>query len=178
MNIRIKVKQISKIKDFLTYEDYKTDALTAGELILEMVAFNVREYNDKRDKKSLFLLSDETAEAVTESEKISFVAANNNRDKKSLFLLSDETAEVVAESGKIYETAASGKISFGAVNNKRKVDLRVMQDEAIFQFKNARFKIINETKKHEYTYLDEPLSLSEGDGLVFIKLTLLSGRIF
>jgi len=138
MNIKIKVKQISKLKEFLTYQNYETNAITVEELITEMVAFNVAEYNAKRDKKVLFLVSDETAEAM----------------------------------------AQRGKISFGKVNNKRNVDVKIMIDEALFQFKNKRFKIINETTKHEYKDLTETLNLNEGDAIVFIKLTLLSGRIF
>ncbi|MCL2369613.1 MAG: hypothetical protein FWC80_00035 [Firmicutes bacterium] len=138
MNIRIKVKQVSKLKDFLTYEKYKTQATTVEELITEMVVFNVAEYNSKRDKKALFLISDETAESMAER----------------------------------------GKISFGRLSNKRKVDARVMIDEALFQFKNERFKIINETAKHEYKNLTEALNLNEGDAIVFVKLTLLSGRWF
>ncbi|MCL2796872.1 MAG: hypothetical protein FWD58_02295 [Firmicutes bacterium] len=138
MNIKIKVKRISKLKEFLSYDNYDTNSGTVGELIAEMVAFNVAEYNKKRDKTALFLVSDETAAAM----------------------------------------ADAGKISFGTVENKRKVDVKIMQDEAAFQFVNGRFKIINETKKHEYTNVDEPLNLSEGDALVFIKLTLLSGRWF
>ena len=138
MNIKVKVKRISKLKEFLSYDNYETNAATVGELIAEMVAFNVREFNAKRDKTALFLVSDETATAM----------------------------------------ADAGKISFGAVSNPRKVDVRIMQDEAAFQFTNGRFKIVNETKKHEYASLAEPLNLSENDALVFIKLTLLAGRRF
>lgn len=138
MNIKIKVKQLSKLKDVLTYINYCTQAITVKDLITEMVAFNVREYNAKRDKKTLFLLSDKTIEALV----------------------------------------ATGKIDFGQALNTRKVDVTIMQEEALFQFKNDRFIILNETTKHEYKTLDEPLLLSEGDALVFIKLTLLSGRGF
>jgi hypothetical protein len=139
MNIRIKVKSISKLKDFLTYERYATAALTVRELICEMAAFNVERFNKGRNADELFLLSEEAAE----------------------------------------DMAREGKVAFGGrKDNKRKVDVRIMQDEAVFQFKNGRFKIINETKKREYTSLDEELSLNEDDGLVFIKLAMLAGRRF
>lgn len=136
--IRVKVKQISKIKEYLSYEKYETRADTVGGLICEMISFNVSEYNAKRDKNALFLVSDETAAKLAEG----------------------------------------GKIVFGDKNNTRKVDTKIMQDEALFQFQNSRFKIINETKKYEYTAVDEQLNLSENDALVFLKLTLLSGRFF
>lgn len=112
--------------------------MTVEELIREMVAYNVSEYNKKRDKAALFLISDETAEILS----------------------------------------VSGKISFGGIDNKRKVDIRTMQDEAMFAFNNGRFKIINESKEHEYKDSAENLNLSENDALIFIKLTLLSGRMF
>ncbi|MDR1940308.1 MAG: hypothetical protein LBQ40_05925 [Clostridiales bacterium] len=138
MKIKIKVKSISKLKDLLTYEEYDTEAATVEDLIREAVFFNVSEYNKKRDRAALFLLSDEAAA----------------------------------------ELSAGGKVSFGDIKNKAKVDARIMQDEAVFGFKNGRFKIINQTKKREYKALSDDLGLSENDALIFIKLTLLSGRWF
>lgn len=166
MKIRIKVKSISKLKDLLTYEEYETAAETVGDLIREAILFNVSEYNKKRDRASLFLVPDKTAEALSKSGEISF---GDKKNKASLFLMSDEAAEALSK---------SGKISFGDIENKRKVDTRVMQDEAVFGFQNGRFKIINETKRREYRDLSENLDLSENDALIFIKLTLLSGRRF
>lgn len=139
MNIRIKVKSISKLKDFLAYRQYATTAATVEELICEMVAANVESFNKSRNNADLFLLTDET----------------------------------------IQDYALTGKVSLGGKkDNTRKTDVRIMQDEALFQFKNKRFKIINETQKKEYTSLDEDLRLAENDALVFIKLAMLAGRRF
>jgi hypothetical protein len=92
---------------------------------------------------------------------------NDKRNKKTekVLLFNNNTEDV-------------GKITFGGIKNKRKVDERVMQKEALFQFKQKQYKIINETQHKEYTGLDEPLFLNENDCIVFIKLTLLSGRRF
>ena len=137
MNIRIKVKSISKLKDIFEFNRYATTAETVGEFICEMVAFNVERFNKGRNAVELFLPSAETIESL----------------------------------------ASVGKVSFGGKkDNKRGVDVRVMQDEAVFQFKSRRFKIINETQKREYTALDEKLSFNENDSLVFIKLAMLAGR--
>jgi intein/homing endonuclease len=190
MKIRIKVKNIAKLKDVLTYEEYNTEAETVEGLIREAVAFNVEEYNEKRNREVLFLVSDEAAEVLSKNGKDWFGGV-----KDSAVLVSDETAEVLLKSGKdwfgggkdsaalVSDEAAevlskSGKVGFGGVENKRKVDVRIMQDEAVFAFENGRFKIINETKRREYRDLSESLDLDENDALVFIKLTLLSGRFF
>lgn len=72
-----------------------------------------------------------------------------------------------------------GKITFGDKKyNKRKVDVRIMQDEAIFQFRNSRYKIINDTQKREYTTLDQNLEQMENVSLVLIKLAMLAGKRF
>jgi hypothetical protein len=137
MNIRIKVKNITKLKDYLQYQDYNTKALTVEDFIKEMVEFNVKEYNKKRDETALFLISNEKIEALSKN----------------------------------------GKIKFD-VDNKRKVSIGIMQDEALFAFTNGYFKIINETKKIEYIELSDNLNFNENDGVVFIRLVLLSGRFF
>ncbi|MDR3186734.1 MAG: hypothetical protein LBU04_08100 [Christensenellaceae bacterium] len=138
MNLRIRVKSISKLKDIFSFENFSTTANTIEELICDMVATNVTKFNSSKNAE--------------------------------LFLMSKESID---------NLESLGKISFGGKkDNQRKVDTRIMQDEAIFQFKNKRFKIINETQKKEYTSLDECLDLVENDCLVFIKLAMLEGRWF
>jgi hypothetical protein len=138
MVIQIKVKNPTRIHGIFYETEFASNATTLEELIRELVMFNVAEYNAKRVKNALFLVSDETAEAL----------------------------------------AVSGKIAFGEVLNSRKVDVKTMQDEAIFAFQNGRFKVIDETTKREYFDLAETLDFHDDTVLVFLKLTLLSGRWF
>lgn len=117
----------------------------------------------------------ETSAQTTEeliTELISFNVKNFNRDRSisDYLLLSPDEMSALGK---------SGKISFGGKKaNKTKVDSSVMINDAIYQYKDGLYKIINETKKREYVSLDEKLELNDNDVLVFIRLALISGRSF
>jgi hypothetical protein len=131
MQIKIKIARLGKLKNaYFSYEKFNVTAENVEGLINELVAFNVSEYNAKRNDEIIFMKEE------------------------------------------------AGSVTFGGIKNRRKVDTKIMQDEAIFQFKNRLYKIVNETKKREYKTLDETLELTESDTLVFIKLALISGRWF
>jgi hypothetical protein len=107
---------------------------------------------------------------IFEVVKYNVTRFNDSRNNSELLLVSSETIESLSR---------IGKVSFnGKPYNTRKVDVREMQDEAVFQFINQRFKIVNETKKKEYRNIEDSLELEENNCLVFIKLAMLVGRRF
>jgi hypothetical protein len=75
----------------------------------------------------------------------------------------------------IEDRAAIGKVGFQTIYNEEKADLAKSIQMALQAFEDGLFKVfINETEQE----IQAPFSLKEGDQLVFIKLTMLAGRMW
>ena len=72
--------------------------------------------------------------------------------------------------------AAIGKVGFGERKNANDPDLTEATNTAILAFEDGLYRIFNGEK--ELTVLDEPLNLSEGDVLTFLRFTMLAGRMW
>lgn len=71
---------------------------------------------------------------------------------------------------------AAGKVGFGAVNNEGTPELQQAIETAVLAHEDGLYKVfVNEEEVHQ---LDEPLTLREGDELVFIRFTMLAGRLW
>lgn len=76
----------------------------------------------------------------------------------------------------IHQQAFNGKVGFGAVYNKRKPDLTEAIQSAIQAFEDGLFLVFVNSEQVEA--LDLPLELADGDEVVFIRLTMLAGRMW
>lgn len=76
----------------------------------------------------------------------------------------------------IHQQAFNGKIGFGTVYNKRKPDLTEAIQIAIQAFEDGLFLVFVNSEQVEA--LDLPLELADGDEVVFIRLTMLAGRMW
>ena len=72
--------------------------------------------------------------------------------------------------------ALVGKIAFGINYGGREQDIRKALDNAVQSFEDGLYRIF--LGKEEMTELDAALDLKENDELTFIRLTMLSGRIW
>ncbi|KKK37718.1 hypothetical protein WQ57_12205 [Mesobacillus campisalis] len=76
----------------------------------------------------------------------------------------------------IADQSASGKVGFGSIYNSRKADEKEAVQTGIQAFEDGLFiAFLNDIEIKE---LDSPLAISEGDELVFIRLTMLAGRMW
>ena len=71
--------------------------------------------------------------------------------------------------------AGVGKIAFGIVYGKEQ-ELQKALDNAILSFKDGLYRVF--LNDNELTELDELLDIKENDQLTFIRLTMLTGRIW
>ena len=69
-----------------------------------------------------------------------------------------------------------GKVGFHHQYNDTKQSESAAIDEALLAFKDGIYKVLHGDL--ELTALDEPLSINEEDIFTFIKLTMLSGRLW
>lgn len=74
------------------------------------------------------------------------------------------------------EQADSGKISFGVNYGEKKADEQQATENALQCFEDGIFRIF--CGKEEWKNLNENIHLSEGSELTFIRLTMLSGRMW
>lgn len=72
--------------------------------------------------------------------------------------------------------STAGKISFKAKYNEKKADIKEAVEAAILAFEDGLYKVF--IKDDEIESLDLPLKLDEGDVVTFIRLTMLSGRMW
>ncbi|WP_128100403.1 hypothetical protein [Paenibacillus sp. DCT19] len=71
---------------------------------------------------------------------------------------------------------AAGKVGFGAINHEGVPELQQAIETAVLAHEDGLYKVfVNEEEVHQ---LDEPLTLREGDELVFIRFTMLAGRLW
>jgi len=71
---------------------------------------------------------------------------------------------------------AVGKVGFGAVYNEGVPDLEVAMETAITAYEDGVYKVfLNDEELQE---LDESLVVKDGDNVVFIRFTMLAGRLW
>lgn len=78
----------------------------------------------------------------------------------------------------INNAATVGKIAFGFSYNTKKADEQEAIDTALLAFEDGLFRLFLEEEELEYTQLDNPLTIEEGQTLTFIRLTMLAGRMW
>lgn len=78
----------------------------------------------------------------------------------------------------INNAAIVGKIAFGFSYNTKKADEQEAIDTALLAFEDGLFRLFLEEEELEYTQLDNPLTIEEGQTLTFIRLTMLAGRMW
>ena len=104
-------------------------------------------------------------EAIVRQE----TAAYNARGTDNMLI--DFLAEEAIE-----DQATVGKINFGRLHSENKADPQKAMTVAIQGLEDGLFRVlVNDT---EYTELDAPLSINDGDVLTFIRLTFLAGRLW
>ena len=76
----------------------------------------------------------------------------------------------------IEEQAVSGKVGFGTIYNNNKTVVSETIKTGIQAFEDGLFLVfLNDEEGKE---LDAPLTISDGDEVVFIRLTMLAGRMW
>ncbi|MGX7418478.1 hypothetical protein ACWOFR_06690 [Carnobacterium gallinarum] len=74
------------------------------------------------------------------------------------------------------EAAGNGKIGFGRKQSEKQQDVQLAIENALQSFKDGIYLVL--INDQEITDLTTPLSLKEEDVFTFIKLTMLSGRMW
>lgn len=76
----------------------------------------------------------------------------------------------------VQQSAETGKVGFGHVEDTRKPDEQKAIDAALLAFQDGLYRVF--LRDEELTELNAPLSLQENDTLVLIRLTMLAGRLW
>ncbi|HBU84452.1 MULTISPECIES: hypothetical protein [Paenibacillus] len=76
----------------------------------------------------------------------------------------------------IQEQGEAGKVGFGAIYNEGVPDIEGAMDTAITAYEDGLFKVF--LNDEELQGLDEPLIIQEDDNVVFIRFTMLAGRLW
>lgn len=76
----------------------------------------------------------------------------------------------------IDDQAYTGKVSFGTINRDGMPDVAEASAVALTAYKDGLYRVF--LNEQELEQLDELLPLEEGDELVFIRLTMLAGRLW
>ena len=71
---------------------------------------------------------------------------------------------------------ATGKVGFGSLYNEQQPDLAEALDTAVVAFEDGLYKVFID--EEEIGELDTQITLEEEDELVFIKFTMLAGRLW
>ena len=104
------------------------------------------------------------------SDTVSICVRNFNKKQENGSLLSAITSDQIKDMSDI------GKISFGELHNSRKANLEAAQANAILSFSDGIFRIFFDDR--ELTALSDTIDLSEASVLTFVRLTMLSGRLW
>ena len=104
------------------------------------------------------------------SDTVSICVHNFNKKIENGSLLSAITSDQIRDMSDI------GKISFGELHNSRKANLEAAQANAILSFSDGIFRIFLDDR--ELTALSDTIDLSEASVLTFVRLTMLSGRLW
>ncbi|OWR30837.1 hypothetical protein CDO73_09625 [Saccharibacillus sp. O23] len=73
----------------------------------------------------------------------------------------------------IGEGANTGKVGFGAVYGEKAPDERQATEAALLAFEDGLYRVF--LRQEEATELDAPLTLADGDEVVFMRFTMLAG---
>lgn len=103
-------------------------------------------------------------------ETVSICVSDFNRRVENASLLSALTTD------QINDKAESGKIAFGLFGNTKKASAPEAGDNAIQAFEDGIFRVFLDDK--ELISLSEPIRLTEDSVLTFVRLTMLSGRMW
>lgn len=76
----------------------------------------------------------------------------------------------------IQAQGAAGKVGFGAIYNDGVPDVKGAMDTAVTAYEDGLFKVF--LNDEELQALDEPLIIQEDDNVVFIRFTMLAGRMW
>lgn len=76
----------------------------------------------------------------------------------------------------IEERASIGKVSFGTINDDRPPNEHLAVEAALLAFKDGLYRVF--LNEEEIEQLDTPLALSDGDKIVFMRFTMLAGRMW
>lgn len=87
----------------------------------------------------------------------------------------DSAAKPLSEQD-ISDMAKIGKIAFGINYGDKEQELDKAVDNALQSFEDGIYRVFINDRQLEK--LDDTLNLSEGDSLTFIRLTMLSGRMW
>ena len=104
------------------------------------------------------------------ADTVSICVQNFNKKQENGSLLSAITSDQIKDMSDI------GKISFGELHNSRKANLEAAQANAILSFSDGIFRIFLDDR--ELTALSDTIDLSEASVLTFVRLTMLSGRLW
>ena len=76
----------------------------------------------------------------------------------------------------VQQSADTGKVGFGHVEDTRVPDEQQAIDAALLAFKDGLYRVF--WRDEELTELAAPLALQENDTIVLIRLTMLAGRLW
>ncbi|MEC0129020.1 hypothetical protein [Paenibacillus pabuli] len=76
----------------------------------------------------------------------------------------------------IQEQGTAGKVGFGTIYNEEIPNVEGAMDTAVTAYEDGLFKVF--LNDEELQGLDEPLILREDDNVVFIRFTMLAGRLW
>ncbi len=76
----------------------------------------------------------------------------------------------------VQQSAESGKVGFGHVEDTRVPDEQQAIDAALLAFQDGLYRVF--LRDEEMTELTAPLAIQENDTLVLIRLTMLAGRLW
>lgn len=76
----------------------------------------------------------------------------------------------------IHDMAYIGKIAFGINYGEKEQDLGKAAENALQSYEDGIYRVFINDEQLEK--LDDPINLSENDSLTFIRLTMLSGRMW
>lgn len=82
----------------------------------------------------------------------------------------------VLTDGQIADMAEQGKISFGEVYGEKDIDAEAAKENAIQCFEDGIYRVF--IGNRQLTRLDEKTELDEKSELTFVRLTMLSGRLW
>lgn len=87
---------------------------------------------------------------------------------------SENTKELSKE--QIEDLSELGKIAFGINYGEKRADVKAALDTAIQAYEDGIFRIFS--GEQELGSLDDSIVINEGDSLTFVRLTMLSGRMW
>jgi len=137
------------------------------------VYINVKNINNRKkflDNKEFFFDSrPQTLRELLEHIVTANVNQFNNRNREGIFL-------TYLTNNEVENQLAFGKVSFNEKYNLTNQDLKQAIENAILSFQDGIFRVLIGSK--EIIDLDEQIELNEEDILTFIRLTMLTGRLW